>query len=199
MSKLNQDIERIAKDLCLYFSVDFSELQYAGDSIKTALDRGFLAADIVFQMQHLASTYNCYVDEFIAIDISDNPESELYDVFECTLATTHQKNALREYYEQNHPRYSPSGASLQSFLTYASVRSALFNWKEPSKTRLAYASMLVALDGGVVVIDNTQVAMRTLQTPNRLMHLALRTSMTSQPDTQPTTTGMEPSYEAEPS
>ncbi len=198
MSKLNAQIKHVAQSLCSEFGVDYRQLKYGGETIESALDKGFLAADVVFQMQHIAATFTCYVDCYLVIDIAENTNEELFDVVEKTMATEEQKRVLIDYYADNHPRFSSPDAQLNSFILYASVRCALFNWKDTTTSRLAFSQMRLRLDEGISVIDHVEVAMKTLRQPNRLMHLSMSQQIPVHHAPQQPTSEVQQTYEAEP-
>ncbi|WP_390240822.1 hypothetical protein [Vibrio sp. R78045] len=171
MSKLNNIITGYIDTICLDFSVPRNTLKYSGLSTEQALSSGYLLADIVFQMQHLALAFNSYISSIVVVDIHDQITPELYDIYDEATASHEQKKVIEDYYQLNHPRLTPATDQLMNFLLYAATRSALFNWKEQSHTRLAFGTMLVKLDEDVVVVDIVKASMRTLQNPNRLLHI----------------------------
>lgn len=173
MSKFNKRIYELALSISKRFDIPEKELKYASQPLKEAIDAGHLVADIVFQMQHLAMAFGCYIDSYIVFDISDPDISELYDTYESEHVTKKQKQVVIDYYQDHHPKLKQATEQLDSFLLYCAVRSALFNWKESSNSRLAYATMTIALDESIVVIDQVVTTMASLQSPNRMLHIAV--------------------------
>ena len=171
MSKFNSRIYELALSISKRFDIPEKQLKYANQALEEAIESGHLVADIVFQMQHLAMAFGCYVDSYIVFDISDPDITELYDTYESANITDKQKKIITDYYQNNHPKLTQITEQLNSFLLYCAVRSALFNWKESSKGRLAYATMTTALDESIVVIDPIETTMAALLSPNRMLHI----------------------------
>lgn len=171
MSKFNSRIYELALNISKRFGIPENELKYANQPLEEAIASGHLVADIVFQMQHLALAFGCYVDSYIVFDISDHDIDELYDTYESENVTDKQKKVITDYYREHHPKLIQVTEQLDSFLLYCAVRSALFNWKESSRSRLAYATMTTALDESIVVINPVVTTMASLQSPNRMLHI----------------------------
>ncbi|WP_157862794.1 hypothetical protein [Aliivibrio fischeri] len=149
---------------------------YSGLKIERALELGYLTADIVFQMQHLASVFKVYVDEYIVINESHN-DTELFSVYEKHFITDEQLSSLKNHYEIHHKRFSSANDELTTFLLYTSVRSALFDRNDINPRRLGYAKMLISLDEDILVVDHIATTMRNLRLPNKLLHVELQHSI----------------------
>lgn len=172
MSKINQTIIEYAHKQCDLLRINKADLKYAGLNLEQALELGYLTADIVFQMQHLASIFKSFVNEYVVIN-EGRDEMEIYSVYEKDMATDEQIGILNSYYKTHHNRFSEADNTLTTFLLYASVRSALFNRNDINQRRLGYAKMLTSLDEGIVIVDHVTATMRNLRLPNKMLHVEL--------------------------
>ena len=164
MSKYIVDMDEYLELLARQMGIEPNKLLYNSKKVYK-VDNHEFESDCVLAMQFFSANLNLFIVSEYVISLEFNLNHTLK--LNHSEMTSGNIDSYSQFYTQKYPSYTQASKGMEVVLKYSAIKSLLFTMNENIQHKSDYRKMAVILDGGIVCVEPSKVAVSSIINPNR--------------------------------